>query len=144
MMGTRLGSSLVAVCAGLLLTSSVQAAPTTSDQTFPALKMRLAVPRFLAREPARLEPANPPLVRPRQRPPIHPRPPGRIRSPRQAGTRLHRDTRPTRILPRPIQCPTTILQRLRSPRCARRTWNTSRTSPSRLDIAWQAASARDW
>ena len=48
MMGTRLGSSLVAASAGLLLTSSAQAAPTTSDQTFPDLKIRLAVPRFLA------------------------------------------------------------------------------------------------
>lgn len=85
MMGTRLGSSLVAASAGLLLTSSAQAAPTTSDQTFPDLKMRLAVPRFLAQGTGQAGAGQPAVGQTTPTPSYPPQTPGAYSQPSPGG-----------------------------------------------------------
>ena len=85
MMGTRLGSSLVAASAGLLLTSSAQAAPTTGDQTFPDLKMRLVVPRFLAQGTGQAGAGQPAAGQTTSTPSYPPQTPGAYSQPSPGG-----------------------------------------------------------
>ena len=139
MMGTRLGSSLVAASAGLLLTSSAQAAPTTSDQTFPDLKMRLAVPRFLAQGTGQAGTGQPAVGQTTPTPSYPPQTPGAYSQPSPGGY-----PPAPGYAPYPYPAPTYPMPYYYPPAAPEPEMRPTYMEYERLDIAWQAVSARDW